>query len=169
MDGRRARIVLGVGNDAGPAEIRRAFRARALVTHPDHGGSRAAFAELLEAFESLGTASTRSAPQPEPTLHASDRRPAAARAGPARPPPFDAYDSPPAPPAAPSSPTYCALPPSASADSPERLGPSAPRIAGLSAPFVRHVATARRRDCNVQPRLGEQPLGPARQVTGSAE
>ena len=29
MDGRRARIVLGVGNDAGPEEIRRAFRARA--------------------------------------------------------------------------------------------------------------------------------------------
>jgi hypothetical protein len=29
MDGRRARIVLGVGNDAGPVEIRRAFRARA--------------------------------------------------------------------------------------------------------------------------------------------
>jgi hypothetical protein len=94
MDGRRARDVLGVGNDAGPAEIRRAFRARALVTHPDHGGSRAAFAELLEAFESLGTASTRSASQPEPTLHAW----IAARRLPEPVPlariPFDAYDSP---------------------------------------------------------------------------
>ena len=53
MDGRRARIVLGVGNDAGPAEIRRAFRARALVTHPDHGGDRAAFAELVDALGAL--------------------------------------------------------------------------------------------------------------------
>ena len=40
MDGRRARSVLGVAADAGPDEIRRAFRARALVTHPDHGGDR---------------------------------------------------------------------------------------------------------------------------------
>jgi hypothetical protein len=97
MDGRRARDVLGVGNDAGPAEIRRAFRARALVTHPDHGGSRAAFAELLEAFEHLGTEATRSAPQPEPTLHAW----IAARRLPEPVPlariPFDAYDSPPRP------------------------------------------------------------------------
>jgi curved DNA-binding protein CbpA len=53
MDGRRARIVLGVTGDAGPAEIRRAFRARALVTHPDHGGDRSAFVELADAFDSL--------------------------------------------------------------------------------------------------------------------
>jgi hypothetical protein len=95
MDGRRARDVLGVGNDAGPAEIRRAFRARALVTHPDHGGTRAAFAELLEAFETLGIVTAPSAPQqPEPTLHAW----IAARRLPEPVPlariPFDAYDSP---------------------------------------------------------------------------
>jgi hypothetical protein len=85
MDGRRARIVLGVDNDAGPAEIRRAFRARALVTHPDHGGDRSAFAELTAALAAL-----------DPIVHAADARP------PARPriplaasrPRFDAYDSP---------------------------------------------------------------------------
>ncbi len=53
MDGRRARIVLGVGNDAGPAEIRRAFRARALVTHPDHGGNASSFAEIVDALAAL--------------------------------------------------------------------------------------------------------------------
>jgi DnaJ domain len=86
MDGRRARIVLGVGNDAGPSEIRRAFRARALATHPDHGGDRVAFAELTDALAAL-----------DPIVHAADARPPAA----ARPraslaaarPPFDAYDS----------------------------------------------------------------------------
>lgn len=53
MDGLRARNVLGIGNDAGPDEIRRAFRARVLSVHPDHGGSSAAFAEVLEAFDAL--------------------------------------------------------------------------------------------------------------------
>jgi DnaJ domain len=98
MDGRHARDVLGVANDAGPAEIRRAFRARALVTHPDHGGSRAAFAELLDAFESIGAASkgpaTPPVAKPEPTL----RSWIAARRLPEPIPlariPFDAYDSP---------------------------------------------------------------------------
>ena len=53
MDGRRARIVLGVGNDAGPVEIRRAFRARALVTHPDQGGDASSFAEIVDALAAL--------------------------------------------------------------------------------------------------------------------
>src|SRR5690348_17255824 len=53
MDGRRARRVLGVPKNAGPDEIRRAFRARALVTHPDHGGNAVAFAEVRSAFELL--------------------------------------------------------------------------------------------------------------------
>ena len=53
MDGRRARRVLGVRKNAGPDEIRRAFRARALVTHPDHGGDAVAFAEARSAFEVL--------------------------------------------------------------------------------------------------------------------
>ena len=87
MDGRRARIVLGVGTDAGPAEIRRAFRARALTTHPDHGGNRAAFAELTDALAAL-----------DPVLHvvAAHHRhvPSAPGALPPARPRFDAYDSP---------------------------------------------------------------------------
>ena len=53
MDGRRARALLGVGIDAGPDEIRRAFRVQALVTHPDHGGDRVAFELVVLAFETL--------------------------------------------------------------------------------------------------------------------
>ena len=53
MDGRRARIVLGVGNDAPAAEIRRAFRARAFATHPDHGGDASSFAEIVDALSAL--------------------------------------------------------------------------------------------------------------------
>lgn len=84
MDGRRARIVLGVGSDAGPDEIRRAFRARALVTRPDHGGDRGAFADLLDAVGTLDTLDT-------PPRVASIRPPAALSANRPR---FDAYDSP---------------------------------------------------------------------------
>jgi hypothetical protein len=85
MDGRRARIVLGVAHDAGPDEIRRAFRARALVTHPDHGGDRRAFAELTDALVAL-----------DPVVAAMPA-PVAVRAPgalPASRPRFDAYDSP---------------------------------------------------------------------------
>jgi curved DNA-binding protein CbpA len=53
MDGRRARRVLDVGPDAGLDEIRRAFRARALLTHPDQGGTPEAFAEVQAAFAVL--------------------------------------------------------------------------------------------------------------------
>ena len=53
MDGRRARIVLGVDNDASPDEVRRAFRARALVSHPDRGGDRVTFELVVLAFETL--------------------------------------------------------------------------------------------------------------------
>jgi hypothetical protein len=53
MDGRRARTVLGVNADAGPDEIRRAFRAHVHVTHPDHGGNASAFAEVLDAAAAL--------------------------------------------------------------------------------------------------------------------
>jgi hypothetical protein len=78
MDGRRARIVLGVGADAGPAEIRRAFRLRALSAHPDHGGNPRAFSELQQAFDLLRGAA------PEPP-----RRHALRAAGPS----VDVYDS----------------------------------------------------------------------------
>jgi hypothetical protein len=53
MDGRRARIVLGVGNDASDDEIRRAFRTQALVSHPDRGGDRVRFELVVLAFETL--------------------------------------------------------------------------------------------------------------------
>ncbi len=92
MDGRRARIVLGVGNDAGPAEIRRAFRARALVTHPDHGGDRVAFAELTDALAALAPIAHRPMVQPvdaRPPAVVRPRIPLAASC-----PRFDAYDSP---------------------------------------------------------------------------
>jgi len=91
MDGRRARVVLGVGTDAGPAEIRRAFRARALVTHPDHGGDRSAFVELVDALDSLDAVGA--------DRDVADRVPARvavplAVMQPASRPRFDAYDSP---------------------------------------------------------------------------
>ena len=79
MDGRRARIVLGIGNDAGPEEIRRAFRGRVFATHPDQGGGSAAFAEVLEAFDAL-----RTDDRPRPIVLAL----------PKPGPRFDRYDSP---------------------------------------------------------------------------
>ena len=53
MDGRRARKLLGVARDASPDELRRAFRARALATHPDQGGSTLAFLEVQTAYDVL--------------------------------------------------------------------------------------------------------------------
>jgi hypothetical protein len=71
MDGRRARKLLGVARDASPDELRRAFRARALATHPDQGGSTLAFLEVQTAYDVL-----RSAPVLQP---ASVRRPTDSR------------------------------------------------------------------------------------------
>jgi DnaJ domain len=53
MDGRRARALLGVDIDAGPDEIRRAFRVQALINHPDRGGDRVEFELIVLAFETL--------------------------------------------------------------------------------------------------------------------
>lgn len=53
MDGRRARALLGVDNDAGPDQIRRAFRLQALLKHPDRGGDRVEFELVVLAFETL--------------------------------------------------------------------------------------------------------------------
>ncbi len=53
MDGRRARALLGVSTDAGPDEIRRAFRVQALINHPDRGGDRVEFELVVLAFETL--------------------------------------------------------------------------------------------------------------------
>ena len=87
MDGRRARVVLGIAGDAGPAEIRRAFRARALVTHPDHGGDNSAFAEIvdaLDALDALGSLDPTPIPVSIPRVVVQ----------PLSRPRFDAYDSP---------------------------------------------------------------------------
>ncbi len=53
MEGRHARRVLGVASDAGPEEVRRAYRARLHATHPDHGGDTQSFIEVMEAFAIL--------------------------------------------------------------------------------------------------------------------
>jgi hypothetical protein len=79
MDGRRARNVLGVDDDAGPDEIRRAFRACALATHPDLGGSASAFAEVFDAAASLRSSPpvrvpVPALPKPGPRIDVYDSR-----------------------------------------------------------------------------------------------
>ena len=83
MDGRHARAVLGVAEHASADDIRRAFRLRALTTHPDRGGDRTAFELMVLAFETLQQVTVtpgiaRSAPEPPVPLH----------------PRFSAYDCP---------------------------------------------------------------------------
>jgi hypothetical protein len=68
MDGRRARALLGVDIDAGPDQIRRAFRVLALINHPDRGGDRVEFELVVLAFETLQhvdvtSATTRQVPR----------------------------------------------------------------------------------------------------------
>ncbi|RLP75247.1 molecular chaperone DnaJ [Mycetocola tolaasinivorans] len=53
--------VLGVAGSASEDELRKAYRRRARETHPDTGGSAAAFDEVQRAWELLGTASARAA------------------------------------------------------------------------------------------------------------
>ncbi len=43
--------VLGVGRDVTEAELKAAYRKRALETHPDHGGDEAAFRRVLRAYD----------------------------------------------------------------------------------------------------------------------
>lgn len=52
---------LGVGADASPDDIRRAYRARAKTAHPDAGGDPDEFRLLRMAFEALGNPLTRKA------------------------------------------------------------------------------------------------------------
>jgi hypothetical protein len=79
MDGRHARAVLGVAEHASEDDIRRAFRQRALVTHPDRGGDRTAFELTVLAFETLQhvTISTPVArrAQPETPMASPSARP----------------------------------------------------------------------------------------------
>lgn len=55
----RALRTLGLASYAEPDELQRAWRAKAYVTHPDRGGSAAAFREVQAAAEMLLTAETR--------------------------------------------------------------------------------------------------------------
>ncbi len=87
MDGRRARALLGVSEHTTPHEIRRAFRAGALVAHPDHGGTSRAFADLVNAMDTLA-ATPAVTPDVMPVRHLS--------LVPAHPR-FDVYDSAPRP------------------------------------------------------------------------
>jgi hypothetical protein len=84
MDGRHARAVLGVAEHASAEDIRRAFRRRALTTHPDRGGDRTAFELAVLAFETLQGVTVTPPPNP-------------LRAAPPAAPPhprFSAYDCP---------------------------------------------------------------------------
>ncbi|HEX4773947.1 MAG TPA: molecular chaperone DnaJ, partial [Candidatus Saccharimonadales bacterium] len=45
--------VLGVGKDASPDEVKKAFRRAAVEHHPDRGGDEAKFKEINEAYEVL--------------------------------------------------------------------------------------------------------------------
>ena len=84
MDGRHARALLGVPKHATSDDIRRAFRRRALSTHPDRGGDRTAFELTVLAFETLQRVTVTSAVSPkmvdEPAIPMHPR--------------FSAYDSP---------------------------------------------------------------------------
>jgi len=51
--------VLGVSATADAVEIRKSFRRRALVAHPDKGGSSAEFREIVNAFRILSNPNTR--------------------------------------------------------------------------------------------------------------
>lgn len=61
VDLRDARALLGVGEGAGPAELRAAFRARLRATHPDLQGRDRGTAEVVAAYRLL-TAALAAAP-----------------------------------------------------------------------------------------------------------
>jgi len=52
-DARRAYDVLGVDERSTPDEIRSAFRKAALLHHPDKGGDRARFDEIVDAYAGI--------------------------------------------------------------------------------------------------------------------
>ncbi|MCX6799852.1 MAG: DnaJ domain-containing protein, partial [Candidatus Falkowbacteria bacterium] len=51
--------ILGVDKNASEEEIKKAFRAKAHVHHPDKGGDQAKFKELNEAYQVLGSKEKR--------------------------------------------------------------------------------------------------------------
>lgn len=46
--------VLGLEPGAGPDDVKRAYRKRAMQTHPDHGGRQEDFEKVQAAYERLG-------------------------------------------------------------------------------------------------------------------
>ena len=56
--------VLGVDRTATPAEIKRAFRKRALETHPDHGGDASEFRTVRAAYDTAIERRSRPARKP---------------------------------------------------------------------------------------------------------
>ncbi len=82
MDGSRARAVLGLPEHASSTDLRRAFRRRSLVVHPDRGGDADDFDEIVRAFSVLDAVSSPVVLEPPARMLVG------ARAG------FDAYDSP---------------------------------------------------------------------------
>lgn len=60
VDPRSAWEILGLPTGASLAEVKAAFRALALATHPDHGGDADAFRALYQAYERLLTRVSRS-------------------------------------------------------------------------------------------------------------
>ncbi|MCC6525802.1 MAG: J domain-containing protein [Polyangiaceae bacterium] len=63
--------ILGVARDATAEELKRAFRRRALETHPDRGGDAAAFRRVKAAYERALATSGR---PPRPRARARRRR-----------------------------------------------------------------------------------------------
>ncbi|MGC4087715.1 MAG: J domain-containing protein [Polyangiaceae bacterium] len=55
--------VLGVSAQATPEEVKRAYRQRALETHPDRGGTAEAFRRVHSAFESIQKRRTSQKPK----------------------------------------------------------------------------------------------------------
>jgi hypothetical protein len=103
MDGRTSRAVLGVRERATREDIKRAYRARVLETHPDRGGDRAEFEAVVRAYEALADADpvaparrnpfvTVFAPRPTPTWSMYDTPPARPRRAPHRPEPIVRFE-----------------------------------------------------------------------------
>ena len=57
--------VLGLAPDASPEDVKRAYRKKALLTHPDHGGDEAAFREVQRAYEVAYERRSRDAARPK--------------------------------------------------------------------------------------------------------
>lgn len=59
--------ILGVGRNATPEEIKKAYRKQAMANHPDRGGDQEQFKRVTEAYEILSNSDKRNAydnPQP---------------------------------------------------------------------------------------------------------